>query len=219
MSKKTEELPFEILKCNERDDITKCVSIVKNGGVIVFPTDTLYGLGCNPYNKKAVEKIFEIKNRDKMNPLPILASSIIDIERIVSLGSTGKKLAEIYWPGALTIIVPLIDQKISNNLRAGEMNIGVRIPNNICALSLLKGCKYLTGTSANKSGEQACKSACEVLSSSLRGFNVILDGGTVEGKIQSTIVDLTGHHPKIIREGAIISEAIYTTLERDSRVY
>ena len=91
------------------------------------------------------------------------------------------------------------------------MNIGVRIPNNICALSLLKGCKYLTGTSANKSGEQACKSACEVLSSSLRGFNVLLDGGTVEGKIQSTIVDLTGHHPKIIREGAIISEAIYTT--------
>jgi L-threonylcarbamoyladenylate synthase len=215
MSKKIEELPFEILKCNERNVITKCVSIVKNGGVIVFPTDTLYGLGCNPYNEKAVEKIFEIKNRDKLNPLPILASSIIDIERIVSLGSTGKRLAQIYWPGALTIIVPLIDQKISNYLRAGKKNIGVRIPNNICALWLLKGCKYLTGTSANKSGEQACKSASEVLSSSLRGFDVILDDGTVEGRVQSTILDLTGHHPKIIREGAIKSEAIYTTLERE----
>jgi L-threonylcarbamoyladenylate synthase len=215
MSKKIEELPFEILKCNERNVITKCVSIVKNGGVIVFPTDTLYGLGCDPYNEKAVEKIFEIKNRDKINPLPILASSIIDIERIVSLGSTGKRLAQIYWPGALTIIVPLIDQKISNYLRAGKTNIGVRIPNNICALWLLKGCKYLTGTSANKSGEQACKAASEVLSSSLRGFDVILDDGTVEGRVQSTILDLTGHHPKIIREGAIKSEAIYTTLERE----
>jgi L-threonylcarbamoyladenylate synthase len=215
LSKKTEKLPFNILKCNERKDITKCASIVKNGGVIVFPTDTLYGLGCDPYNEKAVEKIFDIKNRDNFNPLPILASSITDIERIVSLGNTGRKLAQIYWPGALTIIVPLLDQEISYNLRSGKMSIGVRIPNNICALWLLKGCKYLTGTSANKSGEPACKSSSEVLSSSLRGFDVILDGGTIEGGVQSTIVDLTGKYPKIIREGAIISEAIYTTLERE----
>jgi L-threonylcarbamoyladenylate synthase len=215
MSKKTEELPFEILKCNETTDITKCASIVKDGGVIVFPTDTLYGLGCNPYNDKAVDKIFEIKNRDKINPLPILGSSVTDIERIVSLGNTGKKLAQIYWPGALTIIVPLIDQNISYRLRAGKMSIGVRIPNNICALLLLRGCKYLTGTSANKSGEVACKSSSDVLSSSLRGFDAILDGGTVEGRVQSTIIDLTGQCPKIIREGAITQQAIYTSLKTE----
>jgi L-threonylcarbamoyladenylate synthase len=215
MSIKTEKLPFEIFKCNEVTDIRKCASIVKDGGVIVFPTDTLYGLGCNPYNEKAVEKIFQIKNRDKTNPLPILASSITDIERIVSLGSTGKKLAQIYWPGALTIIVPLVDQNIPYQLRAGKMSIGVRIPNNICALLLLRGCKYLTGTSANKSGEAACKSSSEVLSSSLRGFDAILDGGTVKGRVQSTIVDLTGQHPKISREGAITSQAIYTSLKTE----
>src|ERR687889_92248 len=215
MSKKTEELPFKILKCNETTDITKCASIVKDGGVIVFPTDTLYGLGCNPYNDKAVEKIFEIKNRDKINPLPILGSSVTDIERIVSLGNTGKKLAQIYWPGALTIIVPLIDQNISYRLRAGKMSIGVRIPNNICALWLLRGCKYLTGTSANKSGEVACKSSSDVLSSSLRGFDAILDGGPVEGRVQSTIIDLTGQCPKIIREGAITQQAIYTSLNTE----
>ena len=215
MSKKTEELPFKILKCNETTDITKCASIVKDGGVIVFPTDTLYGLGCNPYNDKAVEKIFEIKNRDKNNPLPILASSVTDIERIVSLGNTGKKLAQIYWPGALTIIVPLIDQNISYRLRAGKMSIGVRIPNNICALWLLRDCKYLTGTSANKSGEVACKSSSDVLSSSLKGFDAILDGGPVEGRVQSTIIDLTGQCPKIIREGAITQQAIYTSLKTE----
>lgn len=213
MSKKTKNnLPFKILKCNERNDITKCASIVKNGGVIVFPTDTLYGIGCDPYDEKAVDKIFKIKNRDKINPLPILASSVVDIERIVLLSRTAKRLAQIYWPGALTIIVPLIDKKISDNLRAGKMSIGVRVPNNICVLSLLKDCKYLTGTSANKSGEPGCKSFSEVLSSSLRGFDAILDGGEVEEGVQSTIVDLTGQHPRVIREGAIVSQAIYATI-------
>ena len=213
MSKKTKNnLPFKILKCNERNDITKCASIVKNGGVIVFPTDTLYGIGCDPYDEKAVDKIFKIKNRDKINPLPILASSVVDIERIVLLSRTAKKLAQIYWPGALTIIVPLIDKKISDNLRAGKMSVGVRVPNNVCVLSLLKDCKYLTGTSANKSGEPGCKSFSEVLSSSLRGFDAILDGGEVEEGVQSTIVDLTGHHPRVIREGAIVSQAIYATI-------
>jgi L-threonylcarbamoyladenylate synthase len=213
MSKKTKNnLPFKILKCNERNDITKGASIVKNGGIIVFPTDTLYGIGCDPYDEKAVDKIFKIKNRDKINPLPILASSVVDIERIVLLSRTAKKLAQIYWPGALTIIVPLIDKKISDNLRAGKMSIGVRVPNNICVLSLLKDCKYLTGTSANKSGEPGCKSFSEVLSSSLRGFDAILDGGEVEEGVQSTIVDLTGQHPRVIREGAIVSQAIYATI-------
>lgn len=213
MSKKTKNnLPFKILKCNERNDITKGASIVKNGGVIVFPTDTLYGIGCDPYDEKAVDKIFKIKNRDKINPLPILASSVVDIERIVLLSRTAKKLAQIYWPGALTIIVPLIDKKISDNLRAGKMSVGVRVPNNVCVLSLLKDCKYLTGTSANKSGEPGCKSFSEVLSSSLRGFDAILDGGEVEEGVQSTIVDLTGQHPRVIREGAIVSQAIYATI-------
>ena len=213
MSKKTKNnLPFKILKCNERNDITKCASIVKNGGVIVFPTDTLYGIGCDPYDEKAVDKIFKIKNRDKINPLPILASSVVDIERIVLMSRTAKKLAQIYWPGALTIIVPLIDKKISDNLRAGKMSVGVRVPNNVCVLSLLKDCKYLTGTSANKSGEPGCKSFSEVLSSSLRGFDAILDGGEVEEGVQSTIVDLTGQHPRVIREGAIVSQAIYATI-------
>ena len=215
MPKKTKKLPFKILKCNEQNDITKGASIVKNGGVIVFPTDTLYGIGCDPYDEKAVEKIFKIKNRDKTNPLPILASSIVDIEKIVLLDRTAKKLAQIYWPGALTIIVPLIDKKISDNLRAGKMSIGVRVPNNICALSLLKNCKYLTGTSANKSGEPGCKSFSEVLSSSLRGFDAILDGGEVEEGVESTIVDLTGQHPRVIREGAIVSQAIFATLETE----
>jgi len=213
MSKITKNnLPFKILKCNERNDITKCASIVKNGGVIVFPTDTLYGIGCDPYDEKAVDKIFKIKNRDKINPLPILASSVVDIERIVLLSRTAKKLAQIYWPGALTIIVPLRDKKISDNLRAGKMSVGVRVPNNVCVLSLLKDCKYLTGTSANKSGEPGCKSFSEVLSSSLRGFDAVLDGGEVEEGVQSTIVDLTGQHPRVIREGAIVSQAIYATI-------
>jgi L-threonylcarbamoyladenylate synthase len=184
-----------------------------SGGVIVYPTDTTYGIGCNPYNDKSVERIFNIKGRNKNKPLPILASSIQDIEKIVSLGKIGELLARAYWPGALTIISPIIDENISTKVTSGKMSIGVRIPNNKCILSLLRHCKYLVGTSANKSGENPATNPSGIISSSLHGFDALLDGGTVERGVESTIVDLTDLAPKIIRERAITSQEIYKVLD------
>jgi L-threonylcarbamoyladenylate synthase len=184
-----------------------------SGGVIVYPTDTTYGIGCNPYNDKSVERIFKIKGRNKNKPLPILASSIQDIEKIVSLGKIGELLARAYWPGALTIISPIIDENISTKVTSGKMSIGVRIPNNKCILSLLRHCKYLVGTSANKSGENPATNPSGIISSSLHGFDALLDGGTVERGVESTIVDLTDLAPKIIRERAITSQEIYKVLD------
>jgi L-threonylcarbamoyladenylate synthase len=202
-----------IYNCSNNTDIYKCASIVTSGGIIVYPTDTIYGIGCNPYNDSSVQRIFEIKLRNQKKPLPILASSIEDVEKIVSLDKTGKLLARKYWPGALTIVSPLIDKNISTKLTAGKKSIGVRIPNNKCTLLLLKYCKYLAGTSANKSGEKPLKSASEVMSSSLGDFDALLDGGTVEKGIESTIVDISDSTaPKVIREGAIRSEEVYKVL-------
>jgi L-threonylcarbamoyladenylate synthase len=130
----------------------------------------------------------------------------------VSLGKIGKLLARTYWPGALTIISPIIDENISTKVTSGKMSIGVRIPNNKCILSLLRHCKYLVGTSANKSGENPSKNPSEIISSPLHGFDALLDGGTVEGGVESTIVDLTDFTPKIIRERAITSQEIYKVL-------
>ena len=203
---------FRVFDCHKDIEIFQCASLVKSGGVIVYPTDTIYGIGCNPYNDKSVERIFKIKGRNKNNPLPILASNIQDIEKIVSLGKIGKLLARTYWPGALTIISPIIDENISTKVTSGKMSIGVRIPNNKCILSLLRHCKYLVGTSANKSGENPSKNPSEIISSPLHGFDALLDGGTVEGGVESTIVDLTDLTPKIIRERAITSQEIYKVL-------
>ena len=207
---------FKVYQCNKRGHTLKCASIVKTGGVIVYPTDTVYGIGCNPYLEEAVERIFEIKGRNKTNPFPILASNLQDIEKIALLGKIGKQLAKIFWPGALTIISTLIDTRISTKVTAGKTTVGVRVPDNKCAVALLKHCKYLVGTSANKSGENPSNSISGVILSSLRGFDAILDGGNIRQGSASTILDLSRRVPKIIREGAITSEEIARVLSTNN---
>jgi L-threonylcarbamoyladenylate synthase len=207
---------FKVYQCNQRGHTLKCASIVKTGGVIVYPTDTVYGIGCNPYLEEAVERIFEIKGRNKTNPFPILASNLQDIEKIALLGKIGKQLAKIFWPGALTIISTLIDTRISTKVTAGKTTVGVRVPDNKCTVALLKHCKYLVGTSANKSGENPSNSISEVILSSLRGFDAILDGGNIRQGSASTILDLSRRVPKIIREGAITSEEIARVLSTNN---
>lgn len=118
---------FTVYRCCKREEILKCASIVKTGGVIVYPTDTVYGIGCDPFLDEAVERIFEIKGRNKANPFPILASNIQDIEKITLLGENGKRFTMAFWPGALTIISTLIDTRISTNVTAGKTTVGVRV--------------------------------------------------------------------------------------------
>ena len=187
--------------------------LIKSGEILVFPTDTIYGIGCDPYNDRAVERIFAIKGRDEKKPLPVLAYSTADAEKIVSLGDAGRVLAKKYWPGVLTIVAPIADKKISRRVTAAGSSLAVRVPANECVLSLLKRCKYLVGTSANPSGDSPRKSAQEVLNSSLKGYDALLDGGPVEKGIESTIVDITGS-PKVLREGTIKANEVMQLLGR-----
>ena len=196
----------QIFQCSE-DEVARCALLIKRGGVVVFPTDTIYGIGCDPYNNSAVKRIFTIKGRDEKKALPVLTYSAQNAERIVLLGRAGKILAERYWPGALTIVAPIIDRTISPKVAAGSSSLAVRVPANKCILLLLSQCSYLVGTSANLSGETALKSAREVLDSGLEGYDAILDGGTAEKGMESTIVDVGGK-PKILREGAIKSSEV-----------
>jgi L-threonylcarbamoyladenylate synthase len=201
---------MQVFSCS---DAEKCVSIVKRGGVVVFPTDTIYGIGCDPYNDAAVKRIFRIKGRDEKKPLPVLAYSAQDAEKLIALGRTGMALAKKYWPGALTIVAPITDNRISPMVTAGSMNLAVRVPANRCVLLLLKHCKYLVGTSANLSGQKSLKSVKEVLGSGLAEFDALLNGGTVEKGVESTIVDVAGATAKVVREGPIKAEEIYRSLE------
>jgi len=199
-----------VVECTE-SGISQCVQIIKQGGVAVFPTDTVYGIGCDPYNQSAVNKVFRIKRRKENKPLPVLVSDLADADKLVDLGEKGRLLASRCWPGPVTIVAPLLDRSIASTITAGTDSLGVRVPANKCVLTLLQQCRYLVGTSANLAGEDSPKSASDVLESGLQGFDVLLDGGPTGSGKESTIVDVT--NLSVIREGAISSQRILEILE------
>jgi L-threonylcarbamoyladenylate synthase len=205
---------FKVLKCSNYDHIASCASTLSDGGIIVFPTDTVYGIGCNPYYDESVERIFQIKDRSEDKPLPVMGYSISDIEKLVHMSPLAKSLAQYFWPGALTIVSPCKDNNISRRVMAGGDNLAVRIPGNRCTQSLLRFCKYLIGTSANVSGRKPCTSSYEVLSSGLSGFDLVLDGGALGGGIESTIIEVIDSNVRILREGVIKSDKVYDTVSK-----
>ena len=194
-----------IIGCNN-EEIDTATRIISNGGIVVFPTDTVYGIGCNPYNQNAVKKIFKIKERDVTKPLPVLTYSIEFAKQIAEFDSIANELAEKFWPGQLTIILKLKDSKLKESMNLNE-KIGVRIPDNKCALELLKKCKYLVGTSANISGKPSTNNPSECLKN-LQEFDVFLDGGIIQSKGESTIVEIQNGEINVIREGALDKKEI-----------
>jgi L-threonylcarbamoyladenylate synthase len=206
-----------IFECNNKKDITTCISIIKQGAVVVFPTDTVYGIGCDPYNEEAVERIFRIKKRSKTKPFPVLTHNIKSVKKIIKLDKIGSKLAKAFWPGQLTIIGHLIDDNIPKIVNGGKKSLGVRIPNNLCTLELLKGCNFLLGTSANISNTDSNVTAQQILESDLKGYDAILIGDNnilKRNVLSSTIVDITENSLQIIREGPVKSEDIYEIISR-----
>ena len=206
-----------ILDGKKEQDLIKCKEIIMNGGIIVYPTDTIYGLGCDPYNKEAVGKIFRLKNRLMNKALPILTFDFSQVEKIMILNENGRKLANSFWPGPLTIVGTLKDNDIPKTITAEKQTIGMRIPNKIETLNLLKYCNYLVGTSANISNEKSCFYANEVLKSPLVGYDALVIGDEKKSNISlslkgSTIVDVSSSNVKILREGVIKSETIYEIL-------
>ena len=206
-----------ILDGKKEEDLIKCKELIMKGGIIVYPTDTIYGLGCDPYNKKSVGKIFRLKNRLMTKALPILTCDFRHVEKIMILNENGRKLANSFWPGPLTIVGTLKDNQLPEIITGGKQTIGMRIPNNIETLNLLKYCNYLVGTSANISNEKSCFYAKEVLKSPLAGYDAIVIGDEKKPNHQfslkgSTIVDVSTSNIKIVREGIIKSETIYEIL-------
>jgi L-threonylcarbamoyladenylate synthase len=190
-----------------KESLSECATVIKRGGVVVFPTDTVYGIGCDPYNSKAVERVFKIKKRDYNKPLPVLVRDQAEAEKLVVLGERGRQLATKYWPGPLTIVAPLLDLTIPSKVTAGMAKLGVRVPSNACLLALLEECRCLVGTSANLSEQTPSQSADEVLLSGIDGYDILIDGGPTESGKESTIVDITDF--TIIREGAISEAEIF----------
>ena len=183
--------------------------VLKQGGIVAFPTDTVYGLGAVCTNDEAVRKIFAAKGRDEGKPLSILVASVEQAEQIaLEIPEKARRLMEKYWPGALTLVFKKRPE-ISDKVSAGRETIGLRMPDSRAAVKLLEAAGTpLAAPSANTSGKRSSVSAEDVIADLAGRVDMILDGGRCPVGISSTVVDLTGESPVILREGSITKTMI-----------
>ncbi len=187
------------VKCDQ-EGVEKALKVFNNGGIIVYPTDTVYGIGCNPYNKEAVKKIYAIKSRDDSKLLPVLVYSVEIVKRIAFLDENTEKIIERFWPGPLTIILKLIDENLKKSLCLND-KIAIRVPNHKCTLEILRRCNFLVGTSANISGHSSFTNPDECLRN-IEDYDIFIDGGIITSEAESTIIEIENEKIKIIREGS-----------------
>jgi L-threonylcarbamoyladenylate synthase len=176
------------------------VLAIGNGGVVAMPTDTVYGLACDPSSAAAVDRIYAIKRRPKDLELTLLTATVADIEDDVELGAAARTLASAYWPGALSIVCQLRRRRWEIP-RTGE-TLSVRVPDHSVALELLRRTGPLATTSANRHGEHPAGTAAEVAAALNGEIDAIVDGGRCGG-LPSTIIDCTTTTPRVLREGPI----------------
>jgi L-threonylcarbamoyladenylate synthase len=185
------------------------VRAIRRGGVIAFPTDTVYGLACDPANTAAVSRIYAIKRRPDGLELTLLAASIAEIEEDVDLNPAARSLAGAYWPGALSIICPLRSHRWA--IPRDGTTLSVRIPDHPVALALLRRTGSLATTSANRHGAPAADTAAGVAAALGAEVDTVLDGGPSAG-LASTIIDCTTMTPRVLRDGPISAGALFSLL-------
>lgn len=192
----------KILPAHEANSIAQAVELIRRGGTVAFPTDTVYGLAADAFQPAAIDKLFEIKERPKNQAIAILLGSPEQLALVAEQPSpAAKALAEKHWPGALTLVItrhPAVPEILSP-----LPTIGVRIPDHPDAIALLRQIGPLAVTSANLSGHPNTSTAEEVFAQIGERVDLILDGGKTPGGVPSTVVDLTGDSPKILREGPV----------------
>ena len=194
--------------------IWAAAGLIRSGGLVVYPSETFYALGADATNQGAVSRIFQAKKRSPDKPVSVIVADREMLMRLVDeVPARAQRLMDRFWPGPLTIILRA-KKGLPDILTAGTGSIGVRISPHPAASSLssLSACP-LTATSANISGEREPVTPDEVRTSLGEVVDLILDGGKLAGEAPSTMVDMTGETPKILREGAIRAELILLDLE------
>jgi L-threonylcarbamoyladenylate synthase len=196
--------------------IKKAVNILKEGGIIAYPTETFYGLGASAENERGVEKIFRLKDRHFKNPLSLIIGERKDLSNLVDhVPETAHRLMKAFWPGALTLIFRAAPH-VNPRLTAGTGKIGIRISSHPIATMLAKTLSQpITATSANLSGRTECTTADEVTSCFKNRVDALINGGPTQGRISSTILDVTTDPPEILRPGVIPDFLIQQALKRN----
>ena len=198
----------------EPASILAAADIIRQGGVVVFPTRNLYGLAADAFNPDAIERVFKIKKRPSTKPLLVLIKSRSDLARLVrNVPRAADCLMDRFWPGRLTIIFEAIDT-LPKRLTSGSGKIGVRLPGHPVAFSLVsKLSNPITGTSANISGKPGCSKSSRLTPSLVRKTDCVLDAGELESGVGSTVVDVSEKGVEMLREGSVPTAEILSVLD------
>lgn len=198
------------------DAILEAVRVLNYGGVIIYPTDTVYGIGGNALDEKSVQRVFDIKQRPLSKPLPIIARNLIWVEGLAYISPRNRKALEKLWPGKITTILPK-REIVPNITTSGNNSVGVRIPDHVFLDELLGKFGYpLVGSSANISGDEPSGNIDKIISDFSKSVlkpDLILDVGHLEASEPSTILDLSSDKPKVLRVGPSRPEQLLKLLE------
>ena len=201
----------ELLSTEHPSAIAHTLDVLNHGGLVVFPTDTVYGLAALPFQSLSIERLYIVKGRSSQKAIAILLGKRTQLDLVAStMSPMAIRLAEKFWPGPLTLVVernPSLPDVLTP-----DNTIGVRMPDHPVALALLRLSGPLAVTSANLSGQPSSITAQEVLAQLGGRIHLVLDGGRTPGGIPSTVVDCTAITPVIIRVGPVSAEQIEATL-------
>jgi len=187
--------------------------VIQAGGIIVYPTETLYGIGCSAMHPRALQRVQHLKKRPEPKPILVLVRSKEEVRPLVrEVPEIAESLINAFWPGPLTIVFPASDA-VPPELTQGKGSIGIRIPSCAVCLRLLELAGVpITSTSANLSGDAPLDTIASMRSVLTPGIDLYLDAGTLPPSKPSTVVDVSGPSPRILREGAISADALRAAL-------
>ncbi|MFH1801080.1 MAG: L-threonylcarbamoyladenylate synthase [Candidatus Omnitrophota bacterium] len=197
------------LLCSTNENLRRAAALIQNGGVVAFPTETVYGLGADVFNLRAVARIFEIKNRPSFDPLIVHIADFNDMKKLCSsINASAKKLMKKFWPGPLTLVLPK-HKTVPDIVTAGLPTVAVRMPSHSVALRLIQLAETpIAAPSANPFGFLSPTTAMHVAEQLGDKVDLILDSGKCSVGIESTILDLSGDMPVLLRPGGIPLEVI-----------
>ena len=197
----------------QRDALQEAAKWIRNGGLVALPTDTLYGLAADPFRADAVARVFAVKGRAAERGLPLIAADAAQIAaRLGPLSPTGERLAAKFWPGPLTLVIPA-PVALARDVTGGTGRVGVRVPAHDVARAICRAAdRPITATSANRSGQPATADPAEVERTLGEAVDLLIDTGPTRGGVPSTIVDVTGPTPRLVRAGAVSWDDIQTWL-------
>ncbi len=192
--------------------LREAAQLLRDGKVVAYPTDTLYGLAVDPRNSDSVRRLFALKGRAGSSALTLIAADVAQAEAVGEFGAAAARLAAHWWPGPVTIVVTA-RPGLARETLAGGTTVGVRVPDQRVACGLARALGFcITATSANRSGTSAAVTAHEVLAM-LPDVDAVIDAGRVTGGAPSTMIGVEREHPVLLREGAVAWERVIKSLQ------